>query len=293
METKLYKYTREIKLVEPNPSIILARYEDELTRDALNLLKERYSGTPVILDTLDFRTKNGIIQGCNFFYKAALSGIVGELSREDIIPMTQLISELFLSRGKLEDINTTYEDSGFAYYPAKGVNPELWNHVHEQVKAYCPNINIDEPFVVEGLMDVVKDDSYTSGLRIDFNKDELTIVTQVPILHKGDRRFSSKDAGLLKTGFPYELDKEGGREIFTVGNGLRRLYRSGSGGLNTGSDDLLISNDAGQVHFTKNFSGLRLEEMANNESLLQSIRRDALERARQSYETRKKLIETA
>lgn len=291
METK-YNYTRETSLIEKSPTIILARYEDELTRDVLKLLKERYAGTFVITPNLDFKAKKGIVKDCNFFYKATFSNITRELSKEDIIPMTQLISELFLSKNKLEEVNDTYEDSGFTNYPLEGANPKSWKHIREQTKTYFPNIDLDVPFVVEGLTNVVKDDNYEFGLRMDFNKDGLTVVTQVPILNKGDGRFSSKDVGLLKSGFPYKLDKQGDRDLYTAADGLRRFYRNGSG-LVARDGDLASSSDAGRVRVAKNFSGLDLEEIAKNESLISSIRKSALEKATQIYEARKRAIETA
>src|SRR3989344_7725349 len=291
MEAK-YNHIRETMLIEKSPSIFSARYDDRLTGDSLKLLKERYSETKVIIPELDFKAKHGNVKGCNFFYKAALSNIARELSNEDIIPMTQLISELFLNGGKLEDVNNTYEVSGFTNYPQRGANPKSWQHFRDQAKAYFPNIDLDVPFVVEGLMDVVKDDNYECGLRIDFNKDGLTIATKVPVLSKGNGKFSSKDPGLLKTGFPYELDKEGDRHSYTVDNGCRGFDRDGSG-LDARNDDLAGSNGAGRVHLAKNFSGLNLEEIAKNESLIDSIRKNALERAAQTYEARKNAIETA
>ena len=291
MEAK-YNHIRETRLIEKSPSIFSARYDDRLTGDSLKLLKERYSETKVIIPELDFKAKHGNVKGCNFFYKAALSNIARELSNEDIIPMTQLISELFLNGGKLEDVNNTYEVSGFTNYPQRGANPKSWQHFRDQAKAYFPNIDLDVPFVVEGLMDVVKDDNYECGLRIDFNKDGLTIATKVPVLSKGDGKFSSKDPGLLETGFPYELDKEGDRHSCAVDNGGRRFFRGGSDLVARGVD-LAYSDGTGRVHFAKNFSGLKLEEIAKNESLIDSIRKNALERAAQTYEARKNAIETA
>ena len=286
MEAK-YNHIQETRLIEKSPAIFSARYDDRLTRDSLKLLKERYQGTDVIIPELDFKAKQGTVKGCNFFYKAALSNIARELSNEDIIPMTQLISELFLNGGKLEDVNNTYEVSGFTNYPQRGANPKSWQHFRDQAKAYFPNIDLDVPFVVEGLMDVVKDDNYECGLRIDFNKDGLTIATKVPVLSKGNGKFSSKDPGLLKTGFPYELDKEGDRHSYVVDNGCRWFDRDGSG-LIALNFDLAVSNVTGRVHFAKNFSVLNLEEIAKNESLIDSIRKNALERAAQLEQERLK-----
>ena len=291
MEAK-YNHIQETSLIERSPTIFLARYDDRLTRDALRLLKERYSGTAVIIPELDFKAKNGVVKGCNFFYKTVLSNIVRELSNEDIIPMNQLISEFFLSKNRLEDVNNTYEDSGFTIYPRKEVNPKSWQHIREQAKSYFSNIDLDVPFVVEGLMNIIKDSNYENGLRIDFNKDGLTIVTQVPILSQGDGKFSSKDPGLLKTGFPYKLDKQGDRNLYTADDGCRGFGRGGSG-LDAWLDDLAKSDDTGRVRFAKNFSGLNLEEIAKNESLIASIRKNALERAAQTHEARKRIIETA
>jgi hypothetical protein len=281
----------ETYLTEQNLSIILATYDKLLVKDSLRLLKEKYTNTPIILSTIDFNSKQGPVKGCNFFYKASMSSIARELSKEDLIPMTQKISELFINKNKLEDINNTYEDSGFTIYPKEGSSPILWKHLREQTKTYCPNINLDKPFVIEGLVDISKDDKFEYGLKVDFNKCGLTIVTQVPILSKGDGIFSSEDRELQKTGFPSKLG-QGNRTLYTANNGVRGFYRSGYLNLGARNDNLADSNDTGRVHFAKNFSGLTLEEIINNQSLLESIRNQALERATQNYEVRKKIIES-
>ena len=163
-----YNDILETELIEKNPTIFLARYDYNLTRDALKLLRERYQGTAVIIPELDFKAKQGDIKGCNFFYKTALSNIIRELSNEDIIPMTQFISELFLSKGKLEDVNNTYEDSGFTNYPQRAINPKSWQHLRDQVKSYFLNIDLEVPFVVESEILNLKTKQFFESLIVSF-----------------------------------------------------------------------------------------------------------------------------
>ncbi len=266
----------EIKLFEKEQSIITLTYDNPLVREGLKVLNERYSNTPLILDTLDFNAKEGVVKGCHFFYKTSLTSILRELSKEDLTPMTQQISEMFIDR--LPEVNSTYEDSGFTVYPKWGTHSKLWNHLRKQTKTYFNDIDLEIPFVVEGLVDVIKDNNFDDSynLRVDFNKDSLTKVTQVPILTKGDGTFDSKDEGLSKNGFPYKLNSNGNRQISTAGSGVRRLYRIRDLDLNFGNGDLINSSENGRVCVAKNFSGLNLEDVFNYRTNLEDIRKSAL-----------------
>ena len=281
----------EIRLFEKEPSIITLTYDNPLVMEGLKILNEKYSNTPLILDTLDFNAKEGVVKGCHFFYKAALIGILRELSKEDLTSMTQQISEMFLDR--LPEVNSTYQDSGFTVYPKWGTHSKLWNHLRKQTKTYFNDIDLEIPFVVEGLVDVIKDNNFDDSynLRVDFNKDSLTKVTQVPILTKGDGTFDSKDEGLSKNGFPYKLNSNGNRNIYTAEDGVRRLYRNRNLSLGFGNDDLVNSDENGRVCVAKNFSGLNLEEVLNYQTKLEDIRKGALKNLEQVYSARKNLIE--
>src|SRR3989344_3914702 len=85
------------------PEIILARNEDEIVRDAKRILLEDYRGTAVASGIITPDSKKGALLGCNLFYKSALSEKVRELSKEDIIPMTRLISEFALAYNLLDE----------------------------------------------------------------------------------------------------------------------------------------------------------------------------------------------
>nr|VDD88771.1 RuBisCO long chain, Form III-b [uncultured archaeon] len=230
-----YNDILETELIEKNPTIFLARYDYNLTRDALKLLRERYQGTAVIIPELDFKAKQGDIKGCNFFYKTALSNIIRELSNEDIIPMTQFISELFLSKGKLEDVNNTYEDSGFTNYPQRAINPKSWQHLRDQVKSYFLNIDLEVPFVVEGLMDVVKDDENLTSQ--PFNNFYKRIPLTLQALKKAEKETGEKKVYLANCTAPADemikrikfVEKCGGNyimlDILTLGWSALQLAR--------------------------------------------------------------------
>lgn len=170
-------------------------------------------------------------------------------------PINLRESEIALANNTLIDSNSTYEDLGLTVYPKVGVNPSLWKNLRKQVKTDFPKVDLKEPFIITGLVDIVKSSNLENGLGFEFN--ELTEVYNAPILSKGDGKFNSDNQGLQKKGLPTKLNKKGTRMLYTANYGVRRLCRGRYLDLNFGVDDLVESYDGGRVHVIKNFQNRR------------------------------------
>ncbi|MEK6835265.1 MAG: hypothetical protein AABX61_03320, partial [Nanoarchaeota archaeon] len=225
--------------------------------EAVRKVLTDYKGTRAALDTFNVGAQ-GPVKGSNIYSRFALANAYREISKENIRPINPRESEIALANDALTDQTSTYEDLGLAVYSKEGSNPKLWKNLREQVKSNFANVNLSKPFVITGLMKVVKDSNYEDGLKLD--ADELTEVYNVPILNKKTGSFDTKDPQLQKTGFPSKLGK-GNRTLYTSDNGVQGFFRNGNLVLDARYDNLADSNDDGRVHFVKNFSSGNLEEL--------------------------------
>ena len=232
------------------PYIFQAQY-DEIGREAVKKVLSDYKDTRAALDTLNPKEK-GPIRGSNIYFRSALGNAYRELVSQEILPQDVLPinpreSEIALANNTLTDPTKTYEDLGLSVYPKEGYNPVLWKHLREQVKSHFKDsVDLKLPFIVTGLMNVIKDDKFEYGLRLDYIP-ELTQMYNVPILAQEEiDSFSSEDPELQRSGFPSKLG-EGNRTLYTANTGARRFIRSGDLDLYAVGEDLANSYVDGRV----------------------------------------------
>ena len=224
-------------------------YDNEIVRESVKKLLQDYKGTAAALPTLDSKAKEGPVRGSNFYFRLTLGNILRKLGA-DCTPLTPAQSEIALAQDLLTGLTSTYEDLGLSIYPNEGVNPKLWKHLREQSQG---KVDLSIPYILTGLADVVIDDKFENGLRIDLS--DLTQIYNVPILSQKDGSFDSNNPELTKSGFPSKLGN-GSRKLYTRDNndGVGRAYRGRYLDLNARYDDLAYSGGAGRVHVAKNFS---------------------------------------
>ena len=273
------------------PEIILARNEDEIVRDAKGILLEDYKGTAVALGIINPNDKKNALLGCNFFYKGKIAEIVRELSKEDIIPMTRLISEFAFAHKLLEELSSTYEDDSVAVRPKdNGVNSYEWKYLREQVQNERKDIDLSRPFVITGYVNIAKDSNLNNKYGVKILINPFTEVYNVDVLSQPSGHFQSNDPSLLINGFPSKLGI-GNRYLTNGKNGVCRVYRYCGSWVNSWVGDLAGSLGTGRVHFTKNFSG-SLEEILSTQKQFEQTKVVALERFKQNAEAKRKELES-
>ncbi len=252
------KMRQEKSLVKIDvPYIFQLDYQDEIAREAVKLVLDRYKGTRAALDTFNIE-EQGPVKGSNIYSRNALVNAYREISKENVRPINPRESEIALANDALIDPTSTYEDLGIVVYPEEGSNHRIWKYLREQVKSNFPEVKLNIPFIITGLMNVVKDKSYENKLKLGFN--ELTDVYNVPILSEKSEKFDSKDSELKKTGFPSKLGK-GNRNLYNSDNGVRSFGRDCDLYLYARVDDLANSDVSGRVNVAKNFSSGNIDEL--------------------------------
>ena len=249
------KSTQGKPIIQMNVPYIFQLEYDESGREAVKKVLEDYKDTVAALGTFNVKAQ-GHVRGSNIYSRFALADAYREITKEDVRPINARESEIALVNKTLTDPTSTYEDLGLIVYPIKGANHSLWQYLREQVKSNFPKVNLNKPFIITGLANVVENSSLENKLGLELN--ELTEVYNVPILNKkgdSDYNFDSEDKELQKTGFPSKLGR-GNRTLYTASDGVRRFYRNVDLSLSARNDDLAFSNDAGRVHLVKNFSNV-------------------------------------
>lgn len=233
------------------PEIFQLR-RDELGRDAVGLMNERYAGNNnVVLDIFGL-AENQPIGYSNPYRRFALGPIVRELAGKDIQLLTPALSELALKNGTLPDATTTYEDLAVVVYSLKGANAQLAQHLVDQARRIG---EVKFPVVMYGIK-TVKDDRFPDGLRFDLGN--AVVAYHVPILSRETGSFDTNDPGLVKTGFPSSLGS-GSRTLYTAKDGLRRILRGGDLDLYANGVILPGSDGAGRVSFVVGAAPQNLE----------------------------------
>ena len=259
-----YQLLQQGVLIEPvpiqkKPEIITLKHEPSVD-EALRLLSEEYKDFPAAANAP--HSKEGVLKGGTPYFNNLLAQKIRELTKENIRPTT--LKEYFeaLRNGRLtkEELLNTYRDIGFAFYPinAKNIldskNLMLNMYAAQFARFNFPNVNVEEPFVLYGLMKIRKDPRFEHKLIFDVNEDGLTYADNFSLLAKGDGKFSSEDKGLVKKGFPEEFDENGDFNLWTAKDDARWFYLYGGRNLNARDGNLDNSNASGRVCVTKNFS---------------------------------------
>ncbi len=218
---------------------------NELGRDAVRLMNERYAGNDYVVLDISGLAEDQPIGFSNLYRRFALGQIVRELAGNDVQLLTPALSELALKYGTLPDAKSTYEDLAVVIYSTRGANAQLAQHLVDQAKKR--SIEIKFPLVIYGL-ETVKDNKFPDILRFDLS--DIAVAYNVPILSKRGGNFETNDPELIKTGFPGKLGS-GSRTLYTINDGLRRVYRGRDLVLYAYNDGLPDSNEAGRVSFVR------------------------------------------
>jgi len=238
--------------------IAMLTYESPEVREAVRKLLLDYKGTRVALRTLSSRKKKGPIKGIDyndFYSRNVLVKNLREITGKNILPLDLRQKWIATEKETLGQPPSTFnENFGLVVYLKEAYKNKLklWQHLREQVKGM---VDLDIPFVIEGLSAIVQDDNYENNLRVDLG--ELSKVYNVPILNLGIGLFDLDDPELQKTGFPSKL--EDGLGILNANRdwGIWPVCYSKYGALsagfnpfNRGELDFLD----GRVHVVKNLS---------------------------------------
>ena len=202
-------------------------YSDELVREAIKKILLDYKGIPaVVLPYLDQEAKSGFVEDSTPYFRFVMGNILRDLSGGRIAPITTSQSEIALSYNILE--KSYNEDLGLVVFPEESTpsNPFLFEHLKEQAKERI-DLDLNVPFVITGLVNVVKNELFENYLRIDLT--ELSELYNVSILDKkrGGGYFNPKDPSLKESGFPSVLldSSEGNRELYISKEDFRGVFR--------------------------------------------------------------------
>ena len=246
-----------------NPEIFQLR-NDELGRDAVRLMNERFDGYIIFVLDISGLKEGEPIGYLDPYRRFALGPIVRELYGKDadgkaLQLLTPALSELALKYGTLPDARSTYEDLAVVVYSTERENAQLARHLVEQARGIMEKV--DFPVVFYGLQ-TVKDGSFPDGLRFDLG--DLAVAHHVPILSKMTGNFDVSDPELAKTGFPGKLGN-GSRTLYIAHDGLRRVHRSNDLNLDAVHAGLTISGRSGRVSFVRD------EDPQNLEAALKAV----------------------
>ena len=230
---------------------------NELGRDAVRLMNERYAGNNKVVLDISSLAENQPIGFSNPYRRFALGPIIRELYGKDadgktLQLLTPALSELALRHDTLPDARSTYEDLAVVVYSIKGANAQLARHLVDQARGMG---KVKFPVVIYGLQ-TVKDDSFPNGLRFDLG--DIAVAYHIPILSRGTRNFDAFDPELVKTGFPGKLG-DGSRTLYTANDGLRRVSRLRDLNLDANYGNLVDSYVAGRVSFVRGKAPQNLE----------------------------------
>ena len=214
---------------------------DELGQAVVRKVNEQFKGIQRIEYSQKFK-KNQTITHSNTPRALAINQILNELgvnahvlSPEEVVQYWDAIPE----RG------TTYADTnGIVVFPNEGPN-EILKH---RVLRIVGRNSIEDPLVVSEL-GVERVDSLECGFT--FTETGNILVREAPYLKQDGRVSYNSEKGELES-------SEEGVKIWTPSNqsGLRRLYRSGVGGLVARFDDLLVAGGDGRVQLVQDPQGL-------------------------------------
>jgi len=281
------KYNRSSYITQGQPLIVVPEIfqlrTDELGRDAVRLMNERFAGNRFVVLDISSLNRDQPIGYSNPYRRFALGPIVRELYGKDadgktVQLLTPAFSELALKHGTLPDSKDTYEDLAVVVYSTQGPNAQLAEHLLNQTRGMG---EVKTPIVIYGIQ-TVKDDRFPNGLRLDLG--DLAVAYHVPILSKNSKntgKFDAFDPELVKTGFPSKLG-QGGRILYAAEDGLRGVYRFRDLGLNAVDGVLPDSGEAGRVSFVKG----EAEAPQNLEAALEAVESEA-RRLEESIESRK------
>jgi len=252
---------------------------DELGRDAVKLMNERFAGNSFVALDISSLNEDQPIGYSNPYRRFALGPIVRELYGKDadgktVQLLTPAQSELALKHGTLPDSKNSYEDLAVVVYSTKGPNAQLAQHLVNQARERG---KVKTPAVFYGLQ-TVEDDSFHNCLRLDLG--DAAVAYHAPILYSNNiGTFDASDPELIKIGFPGKLG-EGNRNLYIAKEGLRRVCRGWALGLYASVDDLASSYGAGRVSF------IRGGALQNLEAALEAVESEA-RRLEESIEARK------
>ncbi len=239
---------------EPLAGEIFQLRNDELGRDAVKLMNERFKGnSKVVLDISEFKG-NQPVGHSNTYRRFALGPIVRELYGNNVQLISPIVSEIALKNGKLPDATSTYEDLGVVVYSLNGSNQQLAKHLVEQAKN--AGLEVKFPMVFYGLK-TVNDDKFPDRVSLDLS--DIALAYHVPILSKDASNFKSDDSSLVENGFPSKVG-QGDRILYTAKDGLRRLCRDWDLMLDAIGGNLPNSIEAGRVSFLKGEAPQNLED---------------------------------
>lgn len=213
--------------------IFLLEY-DEIGKQSVSKVLLDYKDTLVVsLTDLTEKGKDAV-KGTNLYTRFALGKAYSELSEVNVRPINFRESEMGLKYGVFTEPTEIMENLGLAVFPEKTLLPILWESLRNQVAHHFKDVDMKEPFVITGLIDLVKDDKFEYCIRLDVN--DFTDVYNVPILETSGL-FRGDNPGLIKTGFPNKLitsdlskkedEKDSNKRKLSVNaNGVRVIYRS-------------------------------------------------------------------
>jgi len=240
------KYQQSIYKLNNNPSLeIFQLRNNELGRDAVKLLNERFKGVPYVGLDISVLKENNLVGRSSPYIRWAIGPIVRELMGNDVQLLTPAFSELALKQGALPNAESTYEDLAVVVYNTEEPNSKLAQHLINVAKER--RIDVQFPMIFYNLETKI-DGSFKHGLRLDF--DDTAVAYHVPILSEKTGKFDPNDPELVKTGFPGKLG-EGERKIYTVKDGLMRFFRSGALKLHAYYGTLTDSASSSLISFTK------------------------------------------
>ena len=210
------------------PEIFMLKY-DELGRDAVALMNERFEGIPSVELSTSNLQKGKPIGYSNLFRRYALGDIVREITGCNIRPITPAESEIALDTylssngiyGFEEDPRTFYEDLGIVLYTKPSSNEQLRQHILKQAEERGLEVRL--PALATSLS-TVKDSKFEYGVRLDIRAGEIYHAYHDPILSEAPNTFNTDDPELVKTGLPSKLGS-GTRTLYTSNSGLGRFGR--------------------------------------------------------------------
>ncbi len=242
--------------------IFQLRYDENVIEVLHNLHKDYQNTKAFPISSIDSNYDRPV-KDSNTYFRNAFGNYYNKLIDKTVFPITPAESEQALEKELLVDSYETYEDLGLIIFIKKEnvnlSNPELYQHIIDQVKSNYKKIDISTPFIISGLMDVIKNLKYEYGLRLDLNEftriynidgifNEKNLDSHSTYLGINYLSFESDNRDLKITGFPSEsgAGEEKRRIYFPKPQSRSGIFRVGRSRMfGTTLDILTVNSDLG------------------------------------------------
>lgn len=197
------KGSRDPDLVD----IIYLDYSNKMHREAAIKVKEKFEGTAADIN-FDKTKKFGPIHGSNIYSLNALTQELNKLFTDT--PYTT-ITPKYAHHGIVNGVFGPKDEAlhnlnlimGLVWFPGNKSYTKISASLLEEIKSLNNNLKDDEPIVICGSLDVIKNSRYEHGLELHCTPQ--TKPFNITLLEKKTTQFKMGDNTLIYIGFPHKV----------------------------------------------------------------------------------------